>query len=93
MTREFNAQEMAAIELAATVDEWNHDEWTREALEARVRHKMIDGMSFRMALTKVLAEVPREDDPSKLDKASKQSKLAEIIKAKKEEAKRRLAEI
>ena|SRR5690242_7962713 len=77
---EFTPEEYRALEEVARIDEWSLC-----SLEGQVRHKMWDGMSFKTALMRVLAEAPRPDD--KPDPAEK------LPKAAREDMIRRLEEI
>ncbi len=52
-------------------------DWTLESFTRKIEDKLYNGMSFKTAVMRTLAEVPRSDDPN--PKEEKKKKLRERI--------------
>lgn len=82
---EFSPEEDEAISKLAVADEWE-----RDVLERRIRHKIMDGCSFSRAIMRVLVEAERPDDNVKPESDTKS--LIELVEQRKAAAAIRWAE-
>lgn len=72
-------QGLSESELFTLANIWENDlsvggapeGWDYEYFERKVENKLYDGFSFKSALMKTLAEVPRPDDPKQIKKDNK----------------------
>lgn len=96
MQEDLTEFEEAELDRVAEMDDWSVEPYTRKSLERRVLGKLRDGLSFKDAVIRVLAEVPREDDPGLLKKKAEEEakkKTVENYKAKRRALIARLAKV